>query len=129
MPLTPTTEEHDMDIDKARSIAQSHGSHWFNNDTMRFFDSRVLPSSWTKIADCRWRFISSERLRGGYHERRYTIREMRWSDTDDTCRTETVGEFQQYETAKDARKACAVQYAMGGVGSAAQKQTTERRNP
>jgi len=100
-----------MNITTAKVLAQGHGCHWFDAKSMRFFNSRVLESTWTQILNTPretvYRFISSERNDWGNHARRYTVREWR-QEPDLDARTgiyvhvETVGEFQQYATAKTA---------------------------
>ena len=98
-----------MNTEYAKSLAQSHGCHWFDDASMRFFNSRVLESTWTKILDTEtekvYRFISSERFEDD--PRRYTVREFH-QEPDPDARTgvyvhvETVGEFEQYATARTA---------------------------
>ena len=82
------------------------GQHWFEPDTMRFFNSRILSHTWP-AADGRAYFITSER-RDGWNEvprprRRYTIRVAMDGGRD----INTVGEFQAYATADAARRAIA----------------------
>ena len=63
---------------EVKRIARDKGSHWFDSDTMRFFDSRV-----SKMAlfdgELYW-FVSSEQFhdfdRGLWEPREYTIRTM-----------------------------------------------------
>jgi len=102
-----------MNTEYAKSLAQRHGCHWFDTSSMRFFNSRVCESTWTKILVRRfadeeervYRFVSSERFADD--PRRYTVREWH-QEPDLDARTgiyvhvETVGEFQQYATAKTA---------------------------
>ena len=99
-----------MNTEYAKSLAQRHGCHWFDTSSMRFFNSRVCESTWTKILDGLeeqvYRFISSERFEDD--PRRYTVHEFRWrtkwsaGPTDGKVSVETVGEFQQYATARTA---------------------------
>jgi hypothetical protein len=79
-------ENHNHDI----------GHHWFSPKTMRFFSCRVL-----SVLHLGRFFITSERdaYRDG-NPRAYTIREAL------VCGCiETVGEFQQYATSRQAKKA------------------------
>jgi hypothetical protein len=79
-------ENHNHDI----------GHHWFSPKTMRFFSCRVL-----SVLHLGRFFISSERdtFRDD-NARAYTIREALQCG----C-IETVGEFQQYATSRQAKKA------------------------
>ena len=100
-----------MNTEYAKSLAQSHGCHWFDASSMRFFNSRVCESTWTAnlggIVERVYRFVSSERNDWGNHARRYTVREWR-REPDPDSRTgvyvsvKTVGEFQQYATRRTA---------------------------
>jgi len=103
-----------MHSETARSMAQRYGSHWFDADSMRFFRSHISESTWTFIdgetaednpgwgyvVRAVWRFVSSES--DGVFARRYTVREMTVNHAARTFTVETVGEFQQYATARTA---------------------------
>jgi len=99
-----------MNTDYARSVAQRHGCHWFDASSMKFFNSRVCESTWVTIrntpSETVCRFISSERFEDD--PRRYTVHEFRWhtkwaaGPSDGSVSVETVGEFQQYATARTA---------------------------
>lgn len=52
--------------------AERCGSHWFDSDTMRFFNSRLCYSTATRTSDGSVWFVSSER--DGNDPRFYTIR-------------------------------------------------------
>lgn len=85
--------------------AKRAGSHWFDRDTLRWFDSRILED----IYDGRF-FISSERNKYGDDVRRYTVREFKFSgyvreDGRECVRfdIDTVGEFGQFATAREAK--------------------------
>jgi len=67
------------------------GGHWFEKSTMRFFNTRIESRL---IAG--HRFITSEK--GPDEVRRYTVREALPDGSIDT-----VGEFQQYETLREAK--------------------------
>ena len=100
-----------MNTDYAKSLAQQHGCHFFDDAAMRFFNSRIRETTWTAILDPLngeqvHRFISSEKFDAGY-TRWYTVRELRYRQDRDTgtitdVSVETVGEFQQYATARTA---------------------------
>ena len=69
------------------------GGHFFDRDSMRYFNSRILDG----VIGGRY-FITSEKYRE--EPRRYTIREITYPDRDIVTR----GEFQGYRTAAAARK-------------------------
>lgn len=84
------------DIDDVKRANHDAGGHWFERDTMRFFDSRVSG----RLFHNRY-FISSERFRGFRApdgDRAYTIREALPNGD-----IEEVGAFQQFDTAREAR--------------------------
>ena len=79
-------------IQQIKDANKAIGNHWFSPDTIRYFRSIVRGPVIGNM------FVSSERYNGDT-ERRYTIRE---------CidgRIETVGEFQQYASKRQALKA------------------------
>ncbi len=80
--------------DDVKAANREAGRHFFDPATMRFFNSRVHRA----VYGGRY-FVTSERysVESG---RRYTVREI-LPDGD----IETVGDFQQYATAAQARKA------------------------
>lgn len=77
-----------QDVELANSRA---GQHFFDADTMRFFNSRVLGD----LIDGRY-FVTSERFDEN-HPRLYTLREAMPNG-----HIETVGEFQGYTSARAA---------------------------
>lgn len=80
-------------ISEIKDANRAIGNYWFTKDSMRFFNSRVLP-----VVYCGHYFISSEQ--DGTKPRFYTIR---FAMSDGSI--ETVGDFQQYSTAGEAKKA------------------------
>jgi hypothetical protein len=79
-------------------IRRAHDGHWFDADTMRFFSTRLG----SDVIGGRY-FITSERNETpGYPSgpRRYTIREA-FADAS----IDTVGDFQEYATRKQAERA------------------------
>lgn len=80
------------DIKRANRLA---GFHFFDQDTMRFFRSRILDGV---IGD--GYFITSERGCDPSASRRYTVRYC-----DANGRMHTIGEFMQHATASQARAA------------------------
>lgn len=91
--------EHSRSVQR---LAGAAGSHFFDRDAMRFFDSRVLGDAW-RVGDV-WLFVTSERFRGIMEpdgERRYTVRvynQTRRSMGD-------IGGFQQFDSAYAAKRA------------------------
>ncbi len=80
-------------IDDIKSASASAGQHWFEPGTMRFFNSRVLDGVYGLGY-----FVSSERYKD--EPRRYTVRRACADGSIDT-----VGEFQAYATAAQAKRA------------------------
>lgn len=66
------------------------GRHWFEDDTMQFFKSRLE----SDLIDGRY-FITSEH--GPYGPRAFTIRMA-----DEDAHIQTIGDFMGYETLTDA---------------------------
>jgi hypothetical protein len=77
---------------------ESIGQCWFSKGSMRFFNCRILESSIRPVEGGAY-FISSER-RESHTPRLYTIRFI-----SDEGELERIGEFQQYETANQAKGA------------------------
>jgi hypothetical protein len=82
-------------IDAIRQASRESGSHFFDADTMRFFGSRVLDTVYAGRL-----FITSERSGFDNPVRSYTVREFMPDGS-----IETVGEFNGYATAGQARTA------------------------
>ena len=87
-----------MDIKYLKAKAEQAGNTFFDKGAMRFFNSRVLPSSFTKMDEGVYRFVTSERH--DYGPRLYTIREV----TLDPFDIVDVSKFQQYATGREAMK-------------------------
>lgn len=75
---------------------ESAGQHFFSPSTLRFFDSRVLPTLYGAEGSI---FVTSEKNPFG-DPRAYTVRQIREDGSIDT-----LGEFQGYATAAQAAKA------------------------
>jgi hypothetical protein len=82
------------DMASVRAANQSIGNHWFDRDSMRFFNTRLESG----LIAGRY-FITSERMDEN-HARRYSVREALPDGSIDT-----IGEFQAYTTKEDAREA------------------------
>lgn len=70
--------------------------HFFDTETMRFFHSRVVMSSWNGDG----LFITSEKF-DAQSPRRYSIRRGNLTTFD----VDSVGEFQQYNSSSSAQSA------------------------
>lgn len=81
-------------IDEVRQANKRIGHHWFDPGAMRFFNTRVIPP----LEKGRY-FVTSERFDSST-PRRFTVRVAMCDG-----RVETVGDFMQYATVRDARKA------------------------
>ena len=81
-------------IKEIKQANKEAGQHWFDADTMRFFNSRIL----SPVIGGRY-FVSSEKYDDG-SPRLYTIR-----IANDDGTIDTVGDFQGYETADKAKRA------------------------
>jgi hypothetical protein len=68
------------------------GEHFFDAETIRFFDSRIYKTTHG------FYFTTSERGPSGV--RRYSVRVIDW----ETGHIETVGNFQQFSTLREAYK-------------------------
>jgi len=70
--------------------------HYFDDDTMRFFGSRVGPA---RMVGDAYYFITSER-NGGNNPRLYSLRFMPFDEKSvtDGVMVETIGDFQAYRT-------------------------------
>lgn len=84
-----------MTFYEAMNIYKSGDGHFFDNDTMMFWSSKVFPD----LYGDRY-FITSEPNYDGT-DRRFTVREFTNNCTD----VETVGEFRQYGTLAEATSA------------------------
>jgi len=80
---------------------QRNGSHFFDPETMRFFKSRLLGPIVQKGVIVY--FITSERCDIDHSPRKYTVRMLNLrSENMSVCE---IGEFQQHQTMRDARRA------------------------
>ena len=98
--MNEQTYSHTDEIARANKTT---GNHWFDKDTMRWFDSKVYGS----VHYGRY-FISSEVP--PYSRRRYTIRYA-----DECGRIETIGEVAKYATYTAASKALDKMIATGDL--------------
>jgi len=85
-------------------------SHWADQETLKFWGSRISESSITKLSDNVYRFVSSEH-NFDRSARLYTVREVTFGTevredgrTVGTADIDTVGEFQAYGTLTTAKR-------------------------
>lgn len=104
--------------DDIRAIADRAGSHFFDADTMRFFNSRLLSGvypaqtntgKWEAVTGNAFYFVTSERFEALYSDpepRHYTVRKLTLTSVRDdrpAVDIETVGDY--HATANAARNA------------------------
>lgn len=87
-------------ISAIRQANKAAGMHWFSPATMRWFQGRVLPTVW--VVDDGSLFVTSEQ--NGDAPRFYTVRFCYDLSHDRAGQIETVGNFQAWSTAADAKK-------------------------
>lgn len=93
-------------VDAIKRANREAEHHFFDAGTLRFFNSRVLSG----VIGNRY-FITSERYDhsdGSSEPRRYTVRVA-----DDAGRIDTVGDFQEWSTAAQARSAALAAASFG----------------
>lgn len=91
----PATKHRTYTLDQIKDANRSAGQHWFDPDTLRFFGSRVLVTTYGPDSIGRVYFVSSERS-GFDHDapRAFTVR----SFDPATAGIDTVGEFLGHAT-------------------------------
>lgn len=85
-------------VAEIREANDKGGFYFFSPETMRFFNSRVLPGVYHDTANERTLFVTSERFEE--EPRRYTLRYAALNGD-----VGTLGDHQQYATLKEARQA------------------------
>jgi len=88
-----------MTIQEAKMINKEKGKHFFDKDTMKFFDSRIETDAlrFGQLIDDKY-FVTSEK--DGDQPRKFTVREFNPL----TGGVSTVGDFQEFSTREVARK-------------------------
>jgi hypothetical protein len=86
-------------IYQIKELARDCGNHFFDPRAMRFFSSRIL----SRVYGGRY-FVTSEQFHGLVESepRRYSVRIVTYENG--KFDIDTIGEFQQYETAKQAQR-------------------------
>ena len=92
-------------VDDIKRNCEFAGSHFFDKSAMRFFNSRLLDQVYHVPNSKDLYFITSEQFidhtTGDKQPRLYTIRKY----NHETIQIETIGEFQQYSSVYNAKKA------------------------
>jgi len=91
-------------IDEVKNINREKGYHFFDYDTMRFFNSRIERDAlrFGQLIDDKY-FITSEQFvpsHGRPDKRKYTVRKF----YPNTGNVNTIGEFQEFLTKKQAKE-------------------------
>ena len=89
-----------MTIDQIKQLDKEAGHHFFEADTMRFFNSRVSSVTFGSY------FVTSEN--GPDNIRAWSVRRL----DPETRHVVTVGEFQRYPSLKSALKAAETYYSV-----------------
>jgi len=88
-------------ISELIDLNKEKGKHFFDSDTTRFFQSHIPDD--LIVHEGKAYFLTSEQFveaNGTKHDRRYSVRAMDL----DTGAVDTIGEFQQFATAREARR-------------------------
>lgn len=90
-------------ITAIKQAAENSGNHFFERGAMRFFRSRIMRGAYPDPVKGGAYFVTSERFESmhGSAARAYSVRFA----NDDASRIETIGEFNSYKTAAQARRA------------------------
>ena len=95
--VKPAIQVVDIADVKLRYMNMRPDGHWFDADTLNFFQSRIARTGLKQTSTGTMFFISSEQQPG--YARLYTIRAI---DTDG--RISNVGEFQEFSSSRAARR-------------------------
>jgi hypothetical protein len=89
-------------LEDAKAIAKDQGSHFFDADTLRFFNSRVSEMVYSTTDGKTMFFVTSERM-DWTTPRLYTVRKATLGETG-IFDISTVGEFQEYMSRSGAHE-------------------------
>lgn len=95
-------EDSKVDMHELIRAHERAGGEFFEDGAMRFFSSRICPTTLTFGRDEQYFFVTSER-QSEETARFYTVR--LW-DANNPRQVETVGLFQTYDTRAQADRAC-----------------------
>jgi hypothetical protein len=97
--LVETIDDHDIKMIYGNRKPEGH---FFDKDTMRFFDSRLSGKGYKIIPTKNVYFITSEQYHDsqGSRPRKYSIRVIEKEGN-----VKTIGEFQQYDSMESAKNA------------------------
>ena|ERR1035441_10828858 len=93
-----------MTFQEFKEFNTNMGFHFFDAETMRYFNSKIIDSVWNEETG---HFITSERPPDG--ERAYTIRKADFK----TGQIHTIGEFMGYRSLAHAKRALRVGLKFG----------------
>ena len=100
-----TTRQYQQPIESANysryyleQCNKHYGKHFFDADTLRFFNSRISNEIVVAASNERVLFVTSEK-RDWNTPRLYTVRVMDWSNGS----VDSVSEFQEYDTLASAK--------------------------
>jgi hypothetical protein len=82
-----------LSINAMKKLNKAAGQHWFSKETMEFFQTKIEHNFGEY-------FITSEQCDPDF-PRKYTIRKF----DPVTCKVDTVGSFQEYDTVEEAKQA------------------------
>lgn len=105
-----------MKLDNMEAIeaaARKAGNHWFDKETMSFFDTRVSDKVYPAL-DGSCYFVSSERF-DAQSPRLYTVRRAFYSE-DGKFSIRTVGDFQQFRISDEAHRSAELSASNPFVG-------------
>jgi hypothetical protein len=91
-------------MDQLIARVKRTGSHFFDRDTMKFWNSRVLPSSLTRVDADRFRFITSEQAFDD-EQRLYAVREARFQVDSDGAERVTIDRIGDRHASADLARA------------------------
>lgn len=96
--------------DDVRAVADHAGSHFFDADTMSFWDSRLLDGvraldGHETVPGARFLFVTSDRLEGRDRPRRYSLRHLTLGTVRNNRPSVDIERLSTYDSADQARKA------------------------
>jgi hypothetical protein len=99
----PEDLRSDLNMGEIIQISKDKGSHWFDEDSMRFFNSNIDFLVYKSDVG-KYYFVTSEKYTGQFggksQPRRWSVRRF----DKETGNVTTVGEFQKYRSLKEARQ-------------------------
>lgn len=106
MDLYGRTAPSGLEIDSVATARRLNCGHWFDDETMRFFRTRISASA-VRRTHAGLLFVTSEK-KDPHMPRRYSVRMAHWWLRHDgrwVVGIKTIGDFQAYATRRDAVRA------------------------